>query len=209
MAEENDPNKLIRRQAGTYGTADDRFEVRHEGGRWFLVDAQRTDELGQALVQGPFPSLNAVREAVPEARRSTLKSVPRPRPAEGAGRRAKRKAAPPPTWIDRLPAAEARAVRTLIHALEQHGLADAESLVRRDREGLGPEIATRLLELQLEALVEEFPEAGRPAIRALVRRVSAVFSVEGHRLPGDLPGWTLVEIGPEPEPRNRRITLTD
>ncbi|CAN5801881.1 hypothetical protein BH24CHL6_BH24CHL6_09410 [soil metagenome] len=208
MAEQIDPNKLIRKQAGAYGTADDRFEVRRDGGRWFLVDTQRTDELGQGLIQGPFATLNAVREIVSEARRTPLKSVPRPTPARGSGR-AKRKPAPPPSWIDRLPGAEARAVRALIRALEQQGLADAESLVRRDHEGLGPEVVTRLLERRLEALVEEFPEQNRAAIRALVQRVSAIFTAEGHYRPADLPGWTLVEIGPEAEPRNRRIRLDD
>jgi hypothetical protein len=48
-----DPNKLVRQAAGTYRTADQRFEVRGEGSHWFLVDSQSTDDLGQELVRGP------------------------------------------------------------------------------------------------------------------------------------------------------------
>ncbi len=63
-----DPNGLQRVEGGRYRSADDRFEVRQSGVGWLLVDSGRTDELGQPVVHGPFPTLEAVREAIPEAR---------------------------------------------------------------------------------------------------------------------------------------------
>lgn len=80
-AAEPDPNKLVRRQAGTYRTADDRFEAREGGTGWYLVDREQTNELGQELVHGPFTTLNAIRDAIPDARRTTIRSLPAPRRA--------------------------------------------------------------------------------------------------------------------------------
>ncbi len=65
----DDPNRLQRVEGGRYRSADDRFAVRQSGVGWLLVDSARTDELGQPVVHGPFPTLDAVREAIPEARR--------------------------------------------------------------------------------------------------------------------------------------------
>ena len=78
--------------------------------------------------------------------------------------------------------------------------------MRRDREGMLPAVATRLIERRLDALVDDLPAAQQKAARLLFRRAAEVLSAEGS--PRDpLPGWTLVEIGPEPEPPNRRIDL--
>ncbi len=63
-----DPDALVRQAAGTYRSVDDRFEARDAGTGWYLVDAQRTDELGQELLIGPFPTLKALREELPKAR---------------------------------------------------------------------------------------------------------------------------------------------
>ena len=77
----DDPNKLIRAKAGTYRTADDRFEVRQAALGWFLIDSSSTDELGQELTRGPFATLKVVGEQLPDARRTTMKSLPaRPGP---------------------------------------------------------------------------------------------------------------------------------
>lgn len=212
-----DPNKLVRQRAGTYRTADDRFEVREADVGWFLVDPEQTNEFGQELIQGPFPTLKAVRGALPGARaeepnakaRTPPKGKARPKP-KGKGKIDKRVAThvdePEPTWIDRLPKSEGGAVRKLIGALEREGVGDADALVRRDREGLLPAVATRLIERRLEALVDELPEEGRSVARDFVQRVTAILSSEG-RVREPLPGWTLVEIGPQPEPPNRRIDL--
>jgi hypothetical protein len=74
-----DPNALTRRQAGAYRTADERFEVRSSGVGWMLLDTAETDELGQPLARGPYPTLDAARAALPEARRATIKPVKRRR----------------------------------------------------------------------------------------------------------------------------------
>jgi hypothetical protein len=206
-----DADKLVRQAAGTYRTADDRFEVRGSSASgWFLVDTEQANDFGQELILGPFGTLDAVREAIPSARSS--KVTPIRRAPSGSTTKAKaKKAEPPPppkSWIDRLPKAEAESVRRLIAALEKAGVTDAEGLVRRDREGIGPAVATRLIERRLEAIVAELPEKGRGGARELVRRAAEVLTVEG-RADGQLPGWTLVEVGPEPEPDNRRITIRE
>lgn len=74
-AASEDPNQLKRSQAGVYRTADERFEVRNSGVGWLLLDSEVADDLGQPLTRGPFPTLEHVRDAVPDARRATLTSV--------------------------------------------------------------------------------------------------------------------------------------
>ena len=207
-----EPDKLIRRQAGTYRTADERFEVREADVGWFLVDFEQVNEFGQELIQGPFATLKAVRAALPDARAAKPAGRARPtgkRPGTAAARKAKPKASPPPppSWLDQLPKEEATRVRGLVGALEREGIADAEALVRRDREGLFPAVAGRLIERRLEALVDDLPATEREAGRSLVRRAAEILSAAGTTTRDPLPGWTLVEIGPEPEPPNRRIDL--
>jgi hypothetical protein len=211
-AGESDPDKLVRQSAGTYRTADGRFEVR--GGTsngWFLVDAEQTNDFGQELIQGPFATLGAVRGAIPSARSAKITPIrPLTKPKQRPGKSKREpKAPPPPTWIELLPPAEAADVRRLIRALEGEGIADAEALVRRDRDGIGPAIATRVIERRLAAIVDELPESGRAGARDLLRRVTEVLTAEGTTMPRGVPGWSLVEIGPEPEPDNRRITIRE
>ncbi|MGH2445420.1 MAG: hypothetical protein ACRDGD_05200 [Candidatus Limnocylindria bacterium] len=202
-----DPDKLQREQAGTYRTADDRFEVREAGTGWFLVDTEQANEFGQELVLGPFATLKAVRDAIPDARSKPMRPRPTPKRPKSKARAATEKAEtpppPPPSWIDKLSRTDATAVRNQIHALERQGIDGAEDLVRKDREGLMPAVSARLIERRLEALVEEAPPKERARARKLVRGVVNVLSADAAR--GDLPGWALVEIGPEPDPPNRRI----
>jgi hypothetical protein len=206
-----DPDKLERQAAGTYRTADGRFEVR--GGTtagWFLVDAEQTNDFGQELIQGPFATLAAVRAAIPPARSTKVTPIrpPKATPRSKATRRAP-KPPTPPSWLEQLPPGEAASVRRLIAALEREGVTDAEVLVRRDRDGIGPAVATRIIELRLAAIVDELPERGRAGARELVRRATEVLTAEGTAMPRGVPGWSLVEIGPEPEPENRRITIRE
>ena len=204
-------DRLVRQAAGTYRTADDRFEVRGSSASgWFLVDTEQANDFGQELILGPFGTLDGVREAIPSARSSKVTPIRRTPAGRTAKAKAKKREPPPPpkSWIDRLPKAEAESVRRLIAALEKAGVTDAEGLVRRDREGIGPAVATRLIERRLEAIVAELPEKGRAGVRELVRRAAEVLTAEG-RADGQLPGWTLVEVGPEPEPDNRRITIRE
>jgi hypothetical protein len=206
-----DPDKLERQAAGTYRTADGRFEVR--GGAtagWFLVDTEQTNDFGQELIQGPFPTLASVRAAIPPARSTKVTPIRPPKAsARSAAKRRPPKPPPPPSWLDQLPPAEAAPVRRLIGALEREGVTDAEALVRRDRDGIGPAIATRIIERRLTAIVDELPERGRAGARELIRRATEVLTAEGTTLPRGVPGWSLVEIGPEPEPENRRITIRE
>ncbi|CAN5598609.1 hypothetical protein BH23CHL7_BH23CHL7_22420 [soil metagenome] len=203
-----DPNKLVRQSAGSYRTGDDRFEVRGEANRWFLVDTTQTDGLGQELIRGPFATLDAVRDAIPEARRAEIKPLPPvKRSASGKAKANTKSKPPPPSWIDKLPKPDATRVRALIRALEREGVEDAEQLVRRDREGLAPEVTRRLIERRLDDLPADLPEQGRPAVRDLIQQVVAVLTVDGTRTGKHLPGWSLVEIGPEPAPPNRRIRI--
>jgi hypothetical protein len=204
-----DPDGLIRQKAGIYRTADDRFEVRQEGLGWFVLDTAQANEFGQPLIHGPLETMAAVREALPGARKT--KALPRKTAARG--KPARRSAAkpepppPPPSWIDKLPASEAAEVRKLIRALEREGIPEAEELARRDREGLLPAVAAQLIERRLRALVEELPSKERDTARGLVRRVAEILSADGTTRGAGLPGWTLVEIGPDGESPNRRIVL--
>jgi hypothetical protein len=203
-----DPDKLIRQQAGTYRTGDERFEVREADLGWFLVDSAQTNEFGQELIQGPFATLKAVRAALPDARASKPAARPRavPKKAAKPAKRAEPPPPPQPTWIEQLPKTETAGVRKLIAALEREGITDAEALVRRDREGLLPAVAARLIERRLDALADDLPDGEQKAARLLLRRAAEVLSTKGApRAP--LPGWTLVELGPESEPPNRRIDL--
>lgn len=84
-----DPNRLVRLGAGQYRSEDERFEVRDGGTGWFVTDAQQTNEFGQELVTGPYRTLAQVRESLPEARRTTIRSLPKPR-----------RAAPTPAAVD-------------------------------------------------------------------------------------------------------------
>jgi len=203
-----EPDKLVRQAAGTYRTADDRFEVRQADVGWFLVDSTQSNEFGQELIHGPFGTLKAVRAAVPAARDAKAAPAPKRPRATGTSTKAARAPKPEPrTWIDELPAAEGRSVRRQIADLEREGIEGAEALVRRDRDGLLPAIAARRIERAIAAAIEDLPEKDRSTATKLARRLSEVLSAEGR--PTDaLPGWTLVEIGPgEGLPKQRRIDL--
>jgi hypothetical protein len=212
---EPDPDRLIRQKAGSYRTEDGRFEVEQADVGWFVVDTEETNELGLPLTQGPFATLKAVSDALPGARKvkpMPKRPAPTAKPAKAAGQRARARAKPdrpppPKSWIDALPEDEARNVRALIGALEREGLSDAEQLARRDREGLGPEVATRLIERRLDALVEDLPADARKPAREFIRRVAEVLSAEGSRVRAPLPGWALVEISDDGQPPNRRIII--
>ncbi len=67
-----DPDRLVRRAAGDLHTEDGRFEVSSTGGagRWYVTDTERHDQLGLALVLGPFGTLEEVRAAIAEQRSS-------------------------------------------------------------------------------------------------------------------------------------------
>ena len=198
-----DPDKLVRQSAGSYRTADDRFEARQAAQGWFLVDTEQSNEFGQELIHGPFGTLKELREAIPGSRTAKTVALPKP-PKAPKGGKDERPEPPPPTWIDKLPAAEARTVRRTMTALEREGLTDAELLVRRDRDGLLPAVAIRRIERRLA----ELTEGASSKERKLVQRAAEILSAEG-RATDDLPGWTLVEVAPGKgaPPDHRRIDL--
>ncbi len=205
LAEPPAPDALVREVAGRYRSGDGRFTVQQSDAAWFLVDTEQQNELGQELMHGPYPTLQAVRDAMPGARVVT----PLPRRRTAGRSRAERAAPPPPpppSWIDELPSADAVEVRRMIRALEREGVEDAESVVRRDRELDQPIIAAQLIERRLDALVEELPPEERAAARSLVSRAAEVLS-SGESSGRSLPGWALVELASSTEPANRRVRL--
>jgi hypothetical protein len=58
---------LIRDAEGRYRSADGRFSVEREGTSWYLRDSRQPDELGLPRILGPYPTLDAAREAIAEA----------------------------------------------------------------------------------------------------------------------------------------------
>jgi hypothetical protein len=199
-----DPDKLVRQTAGSYRTADDRFEARQAAQGWFLVDTEQSNEFGQELIHGPFGTLKQLGEAIPGSRTAKTIAMPKaPKPSKGATKEEPKKPKPP-TWIEKLPPAEGRAVRKTIASLERDGVTDAELLVRRDRDGLLPAVAVRRIERRLA----EAGDGASPKERKLIQRVAEILSAEG-RATDALPGWTLVEVAPgaDPPTEHRRIDL--
>lgn len=69
MAAGADPGeKLKRERAGTYRSLDGRFSVEQTSSGWLLLDVEQTDDLGLPLARGPFPTLDAARDAIGAAR---------------------------------------------------------------------------------------------------------------------------------------------
>lgn len=82
-----DPDKLKRETAGRYVSGDGRFTVEGGSNGWTVQDAEQTDDFGLPLVRGPYPTLDAVREAIGAARSgptpiSDLAARPRPTPSD-------------------------------------------------------------------------------------------------------------------------------
>lgn len=206
------PDDLVRRGAGAYTSGDGRFGVQKSDQRWFLVDNQQSNEFGQQLIHGPFDTLGDVRAAIPGARDiKPLLRVPRRR-GEPAQRQ---KAAPPgkkpPTplsWIDRLPAQEAAEVRRLVGALEAEGIANAESIIKRDRDSEGFALAAEeLIARRLAKVAASATPAARDELRKAVRRVAEILTDEGGATARPLPRWELVETPRDPGQPPRRIRV--
>ena len=201
-----DADDLVRQVAGNYLSGDERFEVRQSDSAWYLVDRQQTNEFGQELMHGPFASMKAAKAQMPGARgiKPLLRSVTRPR----APAPKKEPPKPEPTWIDKLPADEAAEVRKLIRTLERDGIAGADDLARKDRQGKTPAVASALLQRALQDAIDEMPDRDREAAQRVIARIDEVVSGgESNRDP--LPGWALFEVGPDRAPTGRRLRLGD
>jgi len=202
-----DPDRVVRESAGTYRTEDGRFELRQGGVGWYLVDSERTNELGQELLHGPFATLKEARDEIPAARKVVQLAGPKPRPVKTPSP-SPQPAPSPKTWIDLLPATERADVRRLIKALERLGMPDADELVKDAGGSSEPLIAKALIERRLIALVDEAPPSQRNDRRDLVRRVVGILADDGLTLGQPLPRWELVEADSEHDrPRRLRPTI--
>ncbi len=111
-----DDRSLKRLGGGRWQTRDERFTIEPQSGTWVLVDAEQTDDLGLALVRGPFRSLTDAKAAVEAARGAAAPESPladrvkdaRERPAGKETRAGQGK--PPPAKAT--PAAPGRAAST-------------------------------------------------------------------------------------------------
>ncbi len=189
------PDDLVRAGPGGYRSGDGRFEVQKSDQRWFIVDTEQANEFGQQLIHGPFQTLDDVRSAIPASRdiKPLLRTPRRTAGAKPATSSAKRKPPAPASWIDRLPAQEADEVRQLIRALESAGVADADALVRRDRDSPFALVAAALIEQRLKALLGDAPEVERQRMRRLIKRVVEILTDDGVATARPLPRWGLVE----------------
>jgi hypothetical protein len=149
---------LKRLGGGRWQTRDERFTIEPQSGTWAVVDAEQTDDLGLALVRGPFKSLTAAKAAIAAARgeaapASPLKDRPAPVRSEEAKQPAKATTEKPPKvakgpeqpeeprWFRDLQPDERRRAARLIERLSAAGASDAEGIVRRDLVGEVPAIA--------------------------------------------------------------------
>jgi hypothetical protein len=77
MAKATDQDESLKRLGGgRWETRDGRFIIEPQSGTWVVVDAEQTDELGLALVRGPFGSLGAAKAAIVAAREADPKESP-------------------------------------------------------------------------------------------------------------------------------------
>ncbi|MGP1674990.1 MAG: hypothetical protein ACTS8Z_07240, partial [Candidatus Limnocylindrales bacterium] len=80
---------LKRLGGGRWQTRDERFTIEPQSGTWVVVDAEQTDDLGLALVRGPFGSLRDAKAAIEMARSSAAAESPlaaRTKRGAGSGR---------------------------------------------------------------------------------------------------------------------------
>ncbi len=183
MGKETDKDESLKRLGGgRWQTRDERFTIEPQSGTWVVVDAEQTDDLGLALVRGPFGSLGAAKEAIATAREAepaasplaakladvrdrpsatTAKADDRPRKRSKAATAAKPEAPAPkpapeppaePRWIQALEPAERRRAKRLIDRLTEAGAFDPEGMVRRDIVGAVAATATFAVVRALTAL---------------------------------------------------------
>jgi hypothetical protein len=206
------PDDLVRSGPGGYRSGDGRFEVQKSDQRWFIVDTEQANEFGQQLIHGPFGTLEEVRAAIPASRdikpllRTARVAAKGAKPAARKPvRQPARKPAPPPSWIDQLPAREADEVRALVKALTAAGVADADALVRRDRDSPFALVAAALIEARLKEITKDAPEVERQRLRRLTKRVVEILTDDGVGTARPLPRWELIETPRDPAQQPRPV----
>ena len=180
---------LKRLGGGRWQTRDERFTIEPQSGTWAVIDAETTDELGLALVRGPFGSLAAAKAAIEAARaggpegsplaeraaalRSRVAAAGPTSPADAPTKRtvakvtAQAKPVEPvePAWITALGPDERRRARRLVARLEAADAPDPEGIARRDIGGDVAATAAFAIERALRALG---PDAEPAAVAALL-----------------------------------------
>lgn len=225
---DKDPS-LKRLGGGRWQTRDERFTIEPQSGTWVVVDAEQTDDLGLALVRGPFGSLTAANDAIATARDAApavsplaaqvakLRARPAPTPARrdpGATRGSvpKRKPTPTPKPDPKPSAPEPPAVPRWIRQLEPAGQRRAHGLMDRltragvaDPEGMARrELVGHVPAVAAFAIARAMDVLGPEARPAAVARLLA----EGHDAELAIR-WRLVDGDDRPivldlAPRRRR-----
>ncbi len=167
MAKGDDKDEALKRLGGgRWQTRDERFTIEPQSGTWAVVDAAQTDDLGLALVRGPFGSLRDAKAAIERARGSepaaspltakveerskeAAKATPRSPTARSTSSTQPAKPIKPtkpaepeePRWLTDLEPDDRRRARRLIDRLTEAGASDPEGITRRDIVGDVPTIA--------------------------------------------------------------------
>jgi hypothetical protein len=204
----DDDASLKRLGGGRWETRDGRFTIEPQSGTWALVDNEQTDDLGLALVRGPYRSLTEAKEAIAGARaggpvasplKERLAEARRRPPADdtkdsSSGRPPSRKSAKArrdgdvepeeepaePRWLSSIPASDAKRARELIEKLEKAGIDDAEARVRADVVGGVPTVASTAITLRIRELLNEAGQDGE-AVERLVADVAELVAGDRNR----------------------------
>lgn len=215
---------LKRLGGGRWASRDGRFRIESESGRWVIVDAEQTDELGLPRVRGPYPSLGDARTDLERL----ASSAPEPSPlaeriAEVRARPAGARATPDGTrdrsrgprvrrrspaqavdaWLADVAPRERDRARRLRDELVRVGVEDPEAAIVADLGGSRPVVAETLLRHRIKAAVEDALRRGDgtdPSVSdALVDRILAILAEDGASGADDgasgLPGWAVIERG--------------
>lgn len=156
MTKGTDRDEALKRLGGgRWQTRDERFTIEPQSGTWVVVDAEQTDDLGLALVRGPFGTLRDAKVAIEIARGTEPAESPlsgrieeaRRRPAAPASKATKpakpgKPAGPTkpnepdkpaePRWLTALEPDERRRARRLLQRLVDAEAPDPEGMARRD-----------------------------------------------------------------------------
>jgi hypothetical protein len=199
-------DSLKRLGSGRWQTRDERFTIEPQSGTWVVVDGEQTDDLGLALVRGPFGSLGAAKEAIAAARGAEPTVSPlaaqwaklRDRPpaapakADDRGRKATAPAKPKPAgpepaaeprWMRDLDHAERRRAHQLVARLAEARASDPEGIARRDVVGEVPAAAAFAIARAITALGPDAPPT--EVARLLVDGRDAALGVRWRLVDGD------------------------